>query len=372
MWRTLFLNRRKFCYLVLVLSLCASARGQDACRDVLKQTQIDDTSLWSQKLAYLWSINTSEEFEDAKSMHGGLKTIIDVIPIEAEANYSAFIRWRKQFSEKLHWTMDTRSARHLVTSFLPPEAINAWLACTKLGSGGLTVFVTEIAESQVTFEIRWNNGPTPGYVARLSDPQVKGGTLIGTLKLPKEINSDYAVKPSYTRSERKNEPLVFRMEYGSSAFSFTLPQEPQVPQVTYSQKCKISLRGELAGADKTQDFVGVAGNYPPSLWFVSCSGFEPNIAVRAFVSIDFEISPGGNQVSVAPFFIANGSLIDPQGNVMSYSGPGPTGVLTSTVAGRSSSDGTATIGIYVGIPAMNKNAWTLSARSGSYIQITKP
>jgi hypothetical protein len=104
-----------------------AAYGQDVCRDVLQQTQINDTSLWSQKLAYLWSINTDQQFQDAKNAHGGLTTIISAIPIQAMVDYNSFTQWRKQFSESLQWTASTESSRHLITSFLPPESINAWL-----------------------------------------------------------------------------------------------------------------------------------------------------------------------------------------------------------------------------------------------------
>jgi hypothetical protein len=368
MQRVLLLRCRFFCYLALALWLCGCARGQDICRDVLKQTEVSDTSLWSQKLAYLWSISTQQEFEDAKSAHGGLKAIIEAIPVQAEADYNGFTKWRKQYSENLHWTASTESSRHLVTSFLPPDAINNWLECMKLGGAGLKVFATQITAETVTVEIRWDAGATPNYTAHLPKPQVDGGTLIGVLDLPRAITSDFVVKPTYKR--QKNKDFILRMEYGNKAYSLLLPKEPQA---SYRQSCLISLRGQLAGADKRQDFLGVAGNYPGvGLWTVSCPGFAPGIAVSAQVYIDFDISAGGNRVSVAPYIVENGALVEPRGPDMSYTGNGPSGLVSSTVAGRSSSDGTVTIGIYVGIPAMGHDTWTLSARQGSYIRVTQP
>jgi hypothetical protein len=97
----------------------------------------------------------------------------------------------------------------------------------------------------------------------------------------------------------------------------------------------------------------------------------PSVLVSAQLYINFDLSPGGNRLSVASYIGADGDLGE-KGTDMSYVGAGPSGPLSSTVAGRASSDGTVTVGIYVGIPAMGKDTWTLSARQGSYIRITQP
>jgi len=159
----------------------------------------------------------------------------------------------------------------------------------------------------------------------------------------------------------------------AAEYSLLHPKAPArgVPR-KYRSNCLVSLRGYLKGAELARDFVGVGGNYPGvSLWLVSCPGFAPNVAVSALVYIDFDIGVGGNRVSVAPYIVTDG-LMSLKGGTMSYIGTGRSGPLTSTVAGQSSRDGTVTIGIYVGIPDMKKDLWTLSARQGSYIQITQP
>jgi hypothetical protein len=164
------------CYWSFALCIYTNAQGQDVCRDVLKKTEVNDTSLFSQKLAYLWSINTKEEFEDAKSAHGGLKTIIQAIPVQAEGDYNAFTNWRKQYSESIHWTSFTENSRHLVTAFLPPDAINSWLECMKLGGGGLKVYATQTTADTVTIEIRWDTGPTPATLHTSNILKLRGET----------------------------------------------------------------------------------------------------------------------------------------------------------------------------------------------------
>jgi hypothetical protein len=179
------------------------------------------------------------------------------------------------------------------------------------------------------------------------------------------------VKPSGLGDRSHNFLFAFYDRYRSIA------KKREEGAKEYRDTCLISLSGAMPGADKFQDFVGVGGNYPTpgtpnnGLWTVNCAKFRPNAAVSAVVHIDFDQSSGGTGVLVRPILIQDGSL-GPDGQAMQYFGSGPSGFLSSTISGRSSSDGTVTIGIYVGIPAMAKQFWNLSARPGSFIKITQP
>jgi hypothetical protein len=127
----------------------------------------------------------------------------------------------------------------------------------------------------------------------------------------------------------------------------------------------------MGGADKTQDFIGVGGNLPERILKTSCGGFAPSVPVSARLSIAFDISNGGNRVSVAPYILQDDAL-GPKGTDMVFAGGSQSGQLNSTVSGSSSKDGTVTVDIYVGIPALGTDTYTLTARPGSYIDISQP
>jgi len=371
-----------FCFCPSLTFTQMTPGGGDQCRDVLKQTTISRTDTFSQQLAYLRSIQTEAEFNDAKSGGGSLDALVDLVPVEAKSDFSMFTRWRNSYLEEVQFKMNLDEAHRLITSFIPTAAYPAWLECMQVqaDAGGLKVSVEKLTPDRLTVRIQWDapRSVSPVPTVHLPAPRVLGGILeTPPLGLPATTRDATKIfLPTYTR--RKNEEFRLTMAFGNASYVISVPPEPKPP--AYRTRCVISLQGGEAGADAlVSHFSGVPENYPPTIWTTPvCSGFRPFAKVHAEADIKFAFSPpGGTRASVAPYLIT--PLLETtnsweKGSTMAFDSSSraeQTGLLTSTVDSATGPTGTVYVGIYVGVARDGDTRRTLDATPGSKITITQ-
>lgn len=253
-------------YSVFIYCSALYAVGQDQCRDVLLKTEVNRVDTLDKKMAYLWTIQTEDEFNDSTKAGGALKAIISEIPFEATANFDAFKSWRSTLSQQVNWDLHLEEDHRLVTTFVPDNASDDWLKCMQIDTGGLEISAFDIQPDIVRVVVSWvqpyeGNRPTKFNIPRPTVvPPIS--PIGGWQDLPaKNVETKRNWQFFFKRS--KTQDLRVAMSLGAWKPSLFVPRTP-----IYSNSCTRPF-GDL--------FKGVPAG--PNGWSISCAGFEPGTKV---------------------------------------------------------------------------------------------
>jgi hypothetical protein len=218
--------------------------SEDQCREVLKMTNLLRVDTIEQRMAYLWSIQTEDEYHDGAG--GALNVLFGDVPVGA--SFDQFKDWRNKVTQQLDYQSSDFETHQLVTSFIPAAETEAWLGCVQINNGGLEISAADISDDMLTATITWIP-PDPG--TGHPPPPVKihittfvGGTIVGDSPLPaKDVQTKWVKNLTIKRSTDTDLRLTVNV---GAAYTKTLVL-PKAP--TYVTQRVISLNGPLAGAD---------------------------------------------------------------------------------------------------------------------------
>jgi hypothetical protein len=214
--------------LVAILIHTASAHAQQNCDAVLQRTDVSRVTTLTQKLSLLKSIDSQQKWEDAKKISGGLTAIIEDIPVAANVDYSTFTNWQSSYLANYSFNLDTAQSDQLVTSFLPPDAIQGWRDCV-LGTQGLLLYATDLTARGVTAVIEWKPPPLSEnteveIVAPSIDP---GDSVINQPTWPQKIRGNKTFTMRLRRDPSRESSINFTQGVASWAPHIVIPAEPK-------------------------------------------------------------------------------------------------------------------------------------------------
>jgi hypothetical protein len=270
-------------------------RDTDRCAAVLQKVDFTKVDTLTQKYALYSSIKTSDDWQNTKNAGGNYADIIG-------ANFAEFQSRKQQLETTSRVNLDTATFDALATSYLQPEAIEAWKNCIGIGQKGLTAVFKDVSDGSLTVVIEWKaplNGtftlPPPvvngGIVKSVAgDTGRRGGTLLMNGRLQALKVSGDTTRELIIQRTSKAEPLRFLMAADDYAVSLILPSEPPPPP-PFKTTCTIQLNNFFVQAS-TEESSGTQ--------VYRCDNMPPGRVVAADVSGMFHIDgvgPGAGWVT---------------------------------------------------------------------------
>jgi hypothetical protein len=271
----------------------------DSCSDVLQKTEINSMDTIMLKIAYLKTIDDQASFNSAQQAAGGLAAVFDDIPLQATANWSDFQNYRSRKLATTDYTFNDEEAHRLITTFLPPDAVNAWRDCMlRKTNGGLEVYLQSITKEELTAVVYWTPPPTITDSIKILDPKdtggLQGGDFLGNddaWPFPVDV-----LFPPWTTqlrfSRRPDQDFVLGLNTDPNPGNWT--PELIVPA---APKFKDSSVWKIGSANADQPFQGISADASGLTGVtIGAKNFEPGTLVQAVVNGQFKIDHGGNWI----------------------------------------------------------------------------